>query len=68
LRRPEGRAVYRQSNAIIEPVFGVLNEQREMRQFRRGGLEKVAVEMSVAAAAYNLTRMWRRPQAVRELS
>ena len=45
----------------------MLNEQREMRQFRRRGLEKVAVEMSLAAAAYNLTRAWHTPQAVREL-
>jgi hypothetical protein len=29
-----------------------------MRQFRRRGLEKVAVEMALAATAYNLTRMW----------
>jgi hypothetical protein len=43
---------------LIEPIFGVLKEQRGMRQFRRRGLEKVAVEMTLAATAYNLTRMW----------
>jgi IS5 family transposase len=42
----------------IEPIFGVLKEQRGMRQFRRRGLETVAVEMALAATAYNLTRMW----------
>jgi len=68
LRSPAGRAVYRQRKALIEPVLGVLKEQRGMRQFRRRGLEEVAVEMSLAAAAHNLTRMWNTRQAVRELS
>jgi IS5 family transposase len=58
LRRPAGRAIYGRRKALIEPVFGVLKEQRGMRQFRRRGLEKVAVEMALAATAYNLTRMW----------
>ena len=58
LRSPLGRAIYGRRKALIEPVFGVLKEQRGMRQFRRRGLEKVAVEMTLAATAYNLTRMW----------
>ena len=60
LRSPGGRAVYRRRKAIIEPVFGTLKEQRGMRQFRRRGLEKVGVEIALAATAYNLTRMWNR--------
>lgn len=59
LRDPAGAAVYRQRKAIVEPVFGVLKEQRGMRQFRRRGLEKVAIEFALAAAAFNLTRLWR---------
>ncbi len=43
----------------MEPVFGVLKEQRGMRQFRRRGLGKVAVEFALAATAFNLTRLWR---------
>jgi hypothetical protein len=66
LRSPAGRAVYRQRKALIEPVLGVLKEQRGMRQFRRRALEKVAVEMSLAVAAYDLTRLWNTPHAVRE--
>ncbi len=58
LRRPLGRAIYGRRKALIEPVFGVLKEQRGLRQFRRRGLEKVGVEMTLAATAYNLTRMW----------
>jgi transposase len=58
LRSSGGRAVYQRRKAIIEPVFGTLKEQRGMRQFRRRGLEKVGVEIALAATAYNLTRMW----------
>ena len=58
LRSPTGRAVYRRRKALIETVFGVLKEQRGMRRFRRRGLAKVAVEMLLAATAYNLTRLY----------
>ena len=59
LRDPAGRAVYQRRKAIVEPVFGVLKQQRGMRQFRRRGLGKVAVEFALAATAFNLTRLWR---------
>jgi transposase len=58
LRSPAGRAVYQRRKAIIEPVFGVLKEQRGMRRFRCRGLARVAVEMALASTAYNLTRLW----------
>lgn len=59
LRSPAGRAVYERRKAIIEPVFGVLKEQRGMRRFRLRGLALVGVEMALATTAYNLTRLWR---------
>jgi transposase len=59
LRTGAGRAIYGQRKALIESVFGVLKEQRGMRQFRRRGLEKVTVEFALAATAYNLTRMYK---------
>jgi hypothetical protein len=59
LRDPAGRRIYQRRKAIVEPVFGVLKQQRGMRQFARRGLEKVAVELLLATTAYNLTRMWR---------
>ena len=59
LRTPEGRAVYGRRKAIVESVFGVLKQQRGLRQFRLRGLAKVAVEVTLAATAFNLTRMWR---------
>jgi len=61
---PAGRAVYQRRKAIIEPVFGVLKEQRGMRRFRLRDLPKVAVEMALAATAYNLTRLWNHQRAL----
>ena len=58
LRSPEGRKAYARRKAVVEPVFGVLKEQRGMRQFRLRGKAKVAVEFTIAAIAYNLTRMY----------
>lgn len=59
LRAPTGRAIYQQRKTLIEPVFGVLKEQRGLRRFRYRGLAKVAIECALAATAYNLTRLWR---------
>ena len=59
LRDPVGRAIYQRRKAIVEPVIGVLKEQRGMRQFRRRGLAKVAVEWALVTTAFNLTRLWR---------
>lgn len=59
LRDPVGRRIYQRRKAIVEPVFGVLKQQRGMRQFARRGLAKVGVELVLATTAYNLTRMWR---------
>ena len=58
LRDPAGRAVYQRRQAMVEPVIGVLKEQRGMRQFRRRGRAKVAVELALATTAFNLTRLW----------
>ncbi len=59
LRDPAGRAIYQRRKAIVEPVIGVLKEQRGMWRFARRGLKQVAVELALAATAYNLTRLWR---------
>jgi transposase len=58
LRSPDGQARYRRRGALVEPVFGVLKEQRGLRRFRLRGLRKVAVELALACTAFNLTRMW----------
>lgn len=60
LRSPQGRRIYQRRQAVVEPVFGILKEQRGMRKFRRRGLAAVTTEWMLAAIAYNLTRMARR--------
>jgi transposase len=60
LRGPTARACYTRRKALVEPVFGVLKQQRGMRQFRRRGLGAVGTEWALATTAYNLTRLFRR--------
>lgn len=57
LRSRAGRAVYSRRKATVEPVFGVLKQQRGMRQFRTTGLKNVGTEFTWSAVAYNLTRL-----------
>ena len=60
MRGPTARACYTRRKALVEPVFGVLKQQRGMRQFRRRGLRAVGAEWALATTAYNLTRLFRR--------
>lgn len=59
LRSREGQRTYRRRQAVVEPVFGILKEQRGMRKFHRRGLAAVTTEWMLAAIAYNLTRIAR---------
>jgi len=58
MRQPAVRACYARRKTMVEPVFGVLKQQRGMRQFRRRGLAAVSTEWTLAATAYNLTRLF----------
>jgi transposase len=58
LRDPVGRRIYGQRKAIVEPVFGVLKQQRGLRQFRLRGLHRVGIEFTLAAIGYNLSRLY----------
>jgi transposase len=60
LRSRDGRQIYRQRKAIVEPVFGVLKQQRGLRQFRLRGLARVGIEFTLAAIGYNLSRLYHR--------
>ena len=60
LRSPAGQKIYRQRKAIVEPVFGVLKQQRGLRQFRLRGLDRVGIEFTLAAIGYNLSRLYHR--------
>ena len=59
MRTPEGRRMYARRKSIVEPVFGILKEQRGMRAFRMRGLARVGIEFALASTAHNLTRMYR---------
>jgi transposase len=59
MRSEQGRRLYRKRKSIVEPVFGVLKQQRGLREFRLRSLDKVAIEFALAATAYNLTRIYR---------
>ncbi len=57
LRSPTGEAAYARRKAVVEPVFGVLKQQRGMRQFRTRGLHNVNNEFTLATLAFNITRL-----------
>lgn len=57
LRSPDGQAAYARRKAVVEPVFGVLKQQRGIRQFRTRGLDNVGNEFTLATLAYNITRL-----------
>ncbi len=63
LRSPAGQAAYARRKAVVEPVFGVLKQQRGMRQFRTRGLGNVNNEFTLATLAYNITRLHARRAA-----
>jgi transposase len=63
MREPASRICYARRKALVEPVFGVLKQQRGMRHFRRRGLAAVATEWALATTAYNLTQLFQRSLA-----
>jgi len=63
LRSPAGQAAYARRKAVVEPVFGVLKQQRGMRQFCTRGLNNVENEFTLATLAYNITRLHARRAA-----
>jgi transposase len=57
LRSPAAQAAYARRKAVVEPVFGVLKQQRGIRQFRTRGLNQVGNEFTLATLAFNITRL-----------
>ncbi len=57
LRSPAGEATYARRKAVVEPVFGVLKQQRGIRQFRTRGMQNVNNEFTLATLAFNITRL-----------
>ncbi|MBW8748080.1 MAG: transposase, partial [Acidobacteria bacterium] len=58
LRDPDGRAMYSKRRGIVEPVFGIMKEQRNFRSFRLRSIAKAQAEFALAATAYNLKRIY----------
>jgi hypothetical protein len=56
LRGARGRASYKKRKGLVEPLIGVLKEQRGLRPFQRRGRAATAVEWVLASAAYNSIR------------
>lgn len=58
LRTPEGRRIYDRRKTMVEPVFGILKQQRNLRGFRLRGLGNVNQEWILAALAHNIGRLY----------
>jgi hypothetical protein len=52
-----GRALYKQRQQIVEPVFGVIKAVLGLRRFLLRGLAKASLEWSLVCSAYNLKRL-----------
>ena len=66
LRTEPGRAIYKMREAIVEPVFGQIKEQRGVRRFSLRGLRNVRCEWKLVCLASNLRKLYgsgRAPQA-----
>lgn len=57
LRSPAGQTAYARRKAVVEPVFGVLKQQRSMRQFRTRSLIRVGNEFTLATLAHDITHL-----------
>jgi transposase len=55
LASPSGRSLYRQRQAIIEPVFGDLKTNRRLTRFLRRGIDNVRAEWQWMLLGHNLT-------------
>jgi transposase len=59
LATPDGHALYRQRQATIEPVFGQLKFNRQIRRFQRRGRAACRSEWRLIAATHNLLKLHR---------
>jgi hypothetical protein len=59
LSSPEGRALYKQRKAIVEPVFGQIKEARGLRRFLLRGFAAAQHEFNLFALTHNLLKLFR---------
>jgi transposase len=57
LASPEGRALYRQRQITIEPVFGQIKFNRAIKRFQRRGRSACRSEWRLIAATHNLLKL-----------
>ena len=57
LESDRGRELYRLRKQSVEPVFGIVKQALGFRQFLLRGLDKVNLEWTLVACAYNLKRL-----------
>ena len=55
----DGRTLYRRRQATIEPVFGQLKFNRQMRRFQRRGRAACRSERRLIAATHNILKLHR---------
>ena len=59
LRTKEGRKRYKLRHTSVEPVFGFIKEQMQLRQFLLRGQDKVTSTWRFACAVHNLLKIYR---------
>jgi DDE family transposase len=64
LATDEGKALYRQRQAIIEPVFAQTKHNRRIDRFQRRGLWACRAEWRLITATHNLLKLWQHNQAI----
>jgi len=68
LSKPEGQALYRRRQQIVEPVFANTKFIRRIDRFQRRGLAACRAEWRLIAATHNLLKLWRAGLARTEMS
>ena len=63
LSKPEGQALYRRRQQIVEPVFAHTKCIRRSDRFLRRGLAACQAEWQLIAATHNLLKLWRAGRA-----
>ena len=59
LETPDGAALYRRRQQIIEPVFAHTKFLRRIDRFQRRGLAACRAEWRLIAATHNILKLWR---------
>ena len=68
LSKPEGQALYRRRQQIVEPVFAHTKFIRRSDRFLRRGLTACQAEWQLIAATHNLLKLWRAHLAEAEMA